>query len=95
MSETEQLAQFQSVMLQTLTIVREMRKDIWKLQINCLPLRNSLAALDPTSDKHFQDVRDAVETSLAAQRPDADKQFDKLLDEAIGIFGINQKKIEN
>jgi hypothetical protein len=95
MSETEQLEKFRVVSLHTMNIVREMRKDIWKLQAHVLALRRSLSSLDPAYDKHFQGTLDAVETSLKNQKSDADQKVESLLDEVIGMLELNQKKKMN
>ncbi len=95
MSEAERLEQFRAVSLQTMNIVREMRKDIWKLQAYTLALRRSLSSLAEAYDEHFEKTLKDVETALENQKSDVDKHVDRLLDEVIGILSPNQKKTEN
>lgn len=91
MSDVERLEQFRAVMLNTMNIVREMRKDIVKLQAHVLAIRNSFTVIAPDYEAHFQVVLASVEKSLNNQRSDLEKQLDRTLDEVIGMLDLGQK----
>ena len=91
MTQTEEMEQFRAVMLRTMSILKEVLKDIYKLQAHVLALRNSLTALVPEYEEHFQKVLVSVEKSLTDQKSSTEKQIGELLDQALGILKPNRK----
>jgi hypothetical protein len=85
-------------MLNVLTIVREMRRHTSKLQHEVAALKVFLNSINPDVGAELKRIQAEGEKALAAQKPQkpsADDEFDKLLDEAIGIFGTDQRKMDN
>jgi hypothetical protein len=76
---TSELQLFQSM----LEILKEQRKDIAKLQVSCVALRNALTAIDPNLDAVYQEW--FAQTS-AVPKPLAQEQIDGLIEQVIQLM---------
>jgi hypothetical protein len=91
----ERLEQFRAVMLQTMTILRELRKDTVKLQKEVAVFTVFLKSLDPNVAGQLEHIRQEGEKAINAQKLPAEADIERLLDQVIGILDLNQKKKEN
>lgn len=66
----------------TLTVLKEMRKDIATLQIACVAVRNVLAEIDPKLGDRYKYW---FAQASAVPKPDAQEQIDALIEEVLQI----------
>jgi hypothetical protein len=88
----ERLEQFRAVMLHTMNLLRELRKDTVKLRSEVAAIKVFLCSYSPDVAKELEKIQTEGETKLNSQKPSAESEFDQLLDEVIGILELNQKK---
>jgi hypothetical protein len=93
MSDQERLEKFRAVLLMAMNLFRQTRKDIMKLQIQIVALRDSFARLDPQWGKHFGAVLRDVETSLADQKSAVDAELEKELNDVIDLLSLDKKRV--
>lgn len=93
MSDQERLERFRAVLLTAMNLFRETRKDITKLQIQVIALKESFARLDPQWSQHFQTVLADVEKTLESRKKPADVELEKRLDDVIVLLSVDKKRV--
>src|SRR5713101_7930038 len=99
MSDAERLEEFRAVLLTATNLFRETRKDILKLQAECLGMRMFLASVNPSIASEVKKELDGfvkkAEETLVDEKSGVETELEQVLGEVIGLLELDQKKRAN